>query len=84
MGEYLALMQKIIIVFAALVLLGGCSRHYHPLEASKKARLVAELISSAARCDDFRDRLASPIMDDDAIDDVYHEATKAQCLNKDV
>jgi hypothetical protein len=32
----------------------------------------------------FKNRLASPSMDDDAIDEVYHDATKAQCINKDV
>lgn len=77
-------MQKLIIVVCALVFLGGCSRHYHPLMASKKASLVAELVSDAPRCSAFKNRLLSPLMDDDAIDEVYHDATKAKCINEDI
>lgn len=77
-------MQKLIIIIFALFLLGGCSRHYHPLMASKKARLVAELINEVPRCGSFKIRLASPAMDDDAIDEVYHDATKAKCIYEDI
>lgn len=77
-------MKKLIIAVFALILLGGCSRHYHPLMASKKAKLVSELINDAPGCNSFKNRLASPSMDDDAIDEVYHDATKAKCINKDV
>jgi hypothetical protein len=77
-------MQKLFIAALALLLLNSCSKHYHPLIASKKARLVAEIISDAPRCNSFKNRLASPSMDDDAIDAVYHDATKAQCINKDI
>lgn len=77
-------MQKLIIAILALLLCGGCSRHYHPLMASKKAQLVAEIINNAPKCTSFKNRLASASMDDDAIDEVYHDALKAQCLNKDI
>lgn len=77
-------MQKITIILIAMLLLGGCSRHYHPLAASKKAKLVSELISESPQCSAFRDRLASPAMDDDGVDAVYHEATQAHCIKKDV
>ncbi len=77
-------MQKLIIVIFALFLLGGCSRHYHPLMASKKAGLVTELINDIPRCSSFKNRLASPLMDDDAIDEVYYDATQAKCLYEDI
>lgn len=77
-------MQIILIGLMVILSLCGCSRHYHPLEASKKARLVIELIYEAPQCSAFRDRLASPTMDDDGIDAVYHEATLAHCIKKDV
>jgi hypothetical protein len=77
-------MQKLIMVVCALLFLGGCSRHYHPLMASKKASLVSELVSDAPRCSAFKSRLLSPLMDDDAIDEVYHDATKAKCINEDI
>ena len=32
----------------------------------------------------YKNRFASSSMDDDAIDEVYHEVTKAQCTNKNV
>ncbi len=80
----LASMQKFTIAAIALFILGGCSRHYHPLMASEKAGLVGEIISDAPRCSSFKSRLTSPSMDDDAIDQVYRDATKAKCINKDV
>jgi hypothetical protein len=79
---YLADMQKLMIVFAVAIVLCACSRHYEPLEDSKKARLVSELINDAPRCKTFKDQLASPSMDDDKIDDVYHAAVRAQCTNR--
>jgi hypothetical protein len=77
-------MQKLMIALLTVCTLGGCSHHYHPLEASKKARLVTEVINDAPRCSTYKKRLASTTMDDDAIDAVYHEATKDQCINKDI
>jgi len=52
--------------------------------ASKKASLVAELVRDVPRCSSFKNRLISPLMDDDAIDEVYHDATKAKCINEDI
>jgi hypothetical protein len=63
-----------LLLLAALLALTGCSRHYHPLAASKKARLVSELLSKAPQCDGFRQRLLSPNVEDDRIDDIYHAA----------
>ncbi len=77
-------MLKMITGVLALLLLGGCSKHYHPLDASKKAKLVSELVNNAPGCGIFKVRLTSPAMDDDAIDTVYHDAQKAKCINKDV
>jgi len=76
-------MQKLTLSLIVLLSLCGCSRHHQPLEASKKAKLVSELISNAPRCSTFKQQLASPEMDDDKIDDVYHAATKAQCTTRD-
>lgn len=73
-----------MIALLALCALAACSHRYQPLEASKKARLVSEIINDAPRCSDFKKRLASTSMDDDAVDAVYREATKAQCIYKDI
>lgn len=77
-------MKKSLIALIAILALSGCSRHFHPLEASKKARLVSELISDAEQCSGFKEKLASPSIDDDGVDDVYHEATLMHCVKKDV
>jgi hypothetical protein len=47
----------------------------HPIRYSSRQSL---------RTHAFKNMLASPSMDDDAIDEVYHDATKVQCINKDV
>jgi hypothetical protein len=78
------LMKKLMTALLALCTLAGCSHHYHPLEAGKTARLVSEVINDAPRCGTYKKRLASAAMDDDAIDAIYHEATKDQCINKDI
>jgi len=77
-------MNKSLILLIAVIALGGCSKHYHPLEASKKARLVSELISESAQCGGFRDQLAAPSVDDDGVDDIYHQASAAHCIKKDI
>ena len=77
-------MKKLILPLCIAILFTACTRHYHPLDAGKKAKLVTELINDSSRCKPFKERLASPTMDDDAIDEVYHEATRAQCLNEHV
>jgi hypothetical protein len=77
-------MQKILIAVITILALCGCSRHYHPLAVNKKARLVSELISEAPQCSVFLDRLASPAMDDDGVDAVYHDATAMHCIKKDI
>ncbi len=77
-------MQKYFFALTVILLLCGCSRHYHPLEASKKARLVSELISDAQQCSAFKDRLNSPAMDDDGVDAIYHAAMQLHCIKKDV
>ena len=77
-------MNKTLILLIAAVALGGCSKHYHPLEASKKARLVSELIAESAQCSGFRDQLALPSVDDDGVDAIYRQATSAHCIKKDI
>jgi hypothetical protein len=54
------------------------------LNANKKAKLVAELISNDPRCSAIKNKLFSPAIDNDGIDEVYHEATRALCINRDV
>jgi len=77
-------MKKFLIALIPLLVLSACSRHYHPLEASKKARLVSELISESPQCSGYKDSLASPSVDDDGIDEVYHRASLAHCVKRDV
>lgn len=77
-------MYRLLVALTAIALLGGCSHHHKPLEIGKKKKLVSELIASASACDPFRDKLASPAIDDDAVDDVFHEALHAHCVKKDI
>ncbi|MGZ8261843.1 MAG: hypothetical protein ACXW11_12245 [Methylotenera sp.] len=77
-------MLKPTIAIFLIFLFGGCSKQYHPLTASKKARLVIELVIDNARCSAFKARLGSPSVDDDAIEEIYRDAMKARCINKDV
>ncbi len=76
--------RSTLLILAALLALSACSRHYHPLAASKKARLVSELVSKAPQCDGFRQQLLTPGVEDDAIDAIYRAAARAHCINKDV
>lgn len=65
-------------------LLTACTHHYHPLAADKKAKLVSELVLTNEECKAFGRQLASPDVDDDGVDDIYHAAQKAHCIKKDV
>lgn len=76
--------MKILILFVSVMLITACHRHYQPLNAAKKAKLVSELIIATPQCTYLKKRLLSPTMNDDEIDHVYHDALKAQCMNKDV
>jgi hypothetical protein len=75
---------KLIIGIFLILLFGGCSKPDHSLTASKKARLVTELIINDSRCNSFKNRLVLPSIDDDAIYEIYHDAMKALCINKDI
>ncbi len=78
-------MKKIVIPFIMfLMIVSGCSKTHHPLMSAKKAKMVSELIIGSEKCDSFKKKLSSPTLEDDDIDDIYHEAVKAQCVFKDV
>jgi hypothetical protein len=77
-------MQKLLFALAVCSLLLGCSRHYHPLELSKKQKLVSELIATSSECRAYRDKLAVPLDDDNDVDKIFHEALRAHCVKKDV
>lgn len=78
------LMRSILIALITILLLCSCSRHFHPLEAGTKARLVSEIIPETPQCSDFKSRLTLPTIDDDGIDDVYHAASRSHCIKKDI
>jgi len=75
--------MRSINLILATVLLCSCSGHHH-LALEKKKKLVSELFSPAPQCDVFRHQLFSDQTDDDGIDDVYHAAQRAHCINKDI
>ena len=83
MKNPLSIFFKLFVIAMSVSLLSGC-HHYHALDSTKKAKMVSELISGTKDCAVFKKKLTSPSMDDDSIDDVYREATKAGCINKDV
>jgi hypothetical protein len=74
---------KSVFAVLSLVCLSAC-HHYTPLDAAKKAKMVGELINGSKECTAFKQQLSTPSRDDDAIDDVYSQAMRAGCINKDV
>lgn len=76
--------RTFVLLFCCIAVLGGCSRHHKNLEISKKERLVSELISSSAQCVVYKDQLKSTTLKDDDVDDIYHAAMRAHCINRDV
>lgn len=77
-------MKKSSLIIMVLFALTSCTHRYHPMDASKKAALVSEMINKSERCHYLKDKLASPTIDDDGVDDVYREATARQCIFRDV
>ena len=77
-------MQKLLFIALIIFTLSGCSHHYHALNASKKVKLVSELVSRDPQCNIYREKLNSPTLQDDDIDTVFNDAMKAHCINKDV
>jgi len=77
-------MYKLLVSLLSIALLAGCSHHYHPLDASKKERLVSELITTSPQCKAFKDKLSDPKIEDDDVDKIFHDALDAHCVNKDV
>jgi hypothetical protein len=77
-------MSKLLMILAVPFVLIGCSHHYHPLDLGKKARVVAELVTPSPECKIFKDKLASPLKDDDAADLIFNDALKAHCIKSDV
>jgi len=77
-------MFKLIAVITVLLLVNGCSQSDSIMAAGQKAGLVSELIIDNAKCTTFKSQLASGGLSDDAVDKIYQDAMKANCVNKDI
>lgn len=77
-------MRYVFPFLLAALALGACSRHHTPLDIGKKQRLVSELIRDVPECQPYLDRLTKEKLDDDKVDDVFHEAIRAHCIRSDV
>lgn len=75
---------SISVILIVVLFMQGCSHSYHPLMISKKVKDVSELIDEAKECKVFRDQLASPMINDDKVDEIFDRALKAHCIKKDV
>ena len=77
-------MRYVFPLLLAALALSACSRHHTPLDIGKKQRLVSELIRDVPECQPYLDRLAKEKLDDDKVDDLFHEAMRAHCIRSDV
>lgn len=77
-------MRYVLPFLLAALALGACSRHHMPLDISKKQRLVLELIRDVPECQPYRDHFTNEKLDDDKVDDVFHEAMRSHCIKSDV
>ena len=78
------MLKSIIYTPLLIVIFSGCSQYTPQITNSDKAKLVSEQIINNAQCVPFINSLQSPTLDSDAIDQIYHNATKAHCVNKDI
>lgn len=77
-------MQKPIVALFIVFFCCACSKQ-EPLSApAKKAELITEQIIDNANCKPLRERLNSDSIDDNTINEIYAEATKNHCINKDI
>jgi len=77
-------MFKLIAITGFLLIFNGCSQSDSIMAAGQKAGLVSELIIDNARCASFKGQLATGGLSDEAVDKVYQDAMKANCVNKDI
>jgi len=75
-------MYKLLAVITVIMLVNGCSQSDSIMAAGQKAGLVSELIIDNAKCATFKSQLGG--LSDDAVDKVYQDAMKANCVNKDI
>ena len=78
------MLKSIIYPTLFIVIFSGCSQYSPQITNSDKAKLVSEQIINNAQCVAFINNLKSPVLESDAIDQIYHNATKAHCVNKDI
>jgi hypothetical protein len=81
-GTMLAMLKSIGLI-ALTLLFCSCEKHIQ-VPDSKKANLVSELIIDNSRCEPFINKLISPSLDRNAIDGIYHDASKAHCIKNDI
>ena len=77
-------MLKSITYLLLVLLFSSCSKYTPQITANEKAKLVSEQIMDNAKCSDFKSRFNSPSIDDNMVDKIYNEATKAHCINNDI
>ena len=78
------MLKSIIYPTLFIVIFSGCSQYSPQITNSDKAKLVSEQIINNAQCVAFINNLKPPVLESDAIDQIYHNATKAHCVNKDI
>lgn len=77
-------MQKTILMISLMLFFSACSKIEPPIAASEKAKLITEQIINNTKCSAFKNKLASPTTDDGEIDKIYEDATKDNCIYKDI
>jgi hypothetical protein len=77
-------MRLSLLAASLLAGLGAACNPVPPLTNAEKAKFVYELLESQHACDGYRTRLEVPGLENQAIDSIYREATKAGCVKHDV
>lgn len=76
-----------LCVLATAGILSACDKTTptpRPLTARERAASLAELIEHREECKSISKRLLHPDPDAKTVDDLYREAVRAKCLEKDV
>ncbi|MGB4812514.1 MAG: hypothetical protein WBP13_08565 [Methylophilaceae bacterium] len=65
-------------------LMTGCSEHQNTLTMLKKAELTKALMIENTKCNAFINQLSKTDINNNDIEKIYRDATKAGCIKKDI
>ena len=84
MNPNLAFLTQLTYGLILAILVAGCTDHQTSITNTQKANLTKELIIENEKCHIYINQLLNPSVDNLAIEKIYHEATMASCIKKDI